>query len=99
MILVTHTGVDPGTMMVHLHNTSPTSPTVMGARRLNKTSIQQLIRQYSSPSRAHLESLALATELQLLPLSLRSWGPAQGQEPGACAEGGGEVVQGEAGET
>ena len=50
-------------------------------------------------SRAHLESLALATDLQLLPLSLRGGGPARGQEPWAGAKGGGEVVQGEAGET
>ena len=59
-----------------------------------------MVKIYYSPQhQAHLESLALATELQLLPLSLRGGGPAWGQEPGAGAEGGGEVVQGEAGET
>ena len=35
MILVTHTGVDPGTVMIHLHHTTSTPPTVMGARCLN----------------------------------------------------------------
>ena len=35
MILVTHAGVDPGTVMIHLHHTTSTPPTVMGARCLN----------------------------------------------------------------
>ena len=34
MIIVTHTGVDPWTMMIHLHDTSVTSSTMMRPRGL-----------------------------------------------------------------
>ena len=34
VIVVTHAGVDPGAVMVHLHHTPPTSPAVMRPRSL-----------------------------------------------------------------
>ena len=40
MILVTHAGVDPGTVMVHLHHTPAAPPAVVGARRLNYSQCQ-----------------------------------------------------------
>ena len=79
MVIVTHTGIDPWTMMIHLHDTSVTSPTVMGPRSF--------------------ESLTLRTILELVAGLDIVRGPVEGQEPGPVAQGAGEVVQGQAGET
>ena len=39
MIIVTHTGVDPWTMMIHLHDTSVTSSTMMRPRGLESLTL------------------------------------------------------------
>ena len=43
MVIVTHTGIDPWTMMIHLHDTSVTSPTVMGPRSFESLTLRTIL--------------------------------------------------------
>ena len=97
MVEMSHTAVDPGTVVVHLHHTPSTPPAVVRPRGLVALDISQLVAGQSGPAGRY--NLALRAELELRAGRGVSRAPVRWEEPGTNTEGTEEMVNCQAGET
>ena len=90
VIVVAHTGVNPRTVVVHLHDTPATPPAVVRPRSLVPL---------AGIAPLHLANISLSTGPRTASLSLGHWTPTSRQEARASGQRAEEVEQSQAGET